>query len=300
MGAADSVPGVSGGTIAFISNIYEELIDSIKSLNLNAIRMLMHEDFAVFWGCINGTFLLTLLFGILTSLLLLANSVLFLLDNYPLHIMSFFSGLIIASCWYVMAKIASWNPARIMLTLLGIVLTIAVAFVPQNVMAPNLAYIFFSGALAICAMILPGISGAFVLLLLGVYTPMLVALRSYEFLTITVFVSGCVTGLITFSNLLSFLLNKYKSSTLAFLSGILMGSLYSIWPWQQASAFRENELGESVPVLYRNLWPQDYAMATGDETNLLAPLLLCVSGFALVYCLEKIAAKADSQDSKPE
>ncbi len=289
MGAADSVPGVSGGTVAFITNIYDELINSIKSMNLNALKILFKEGFPAFWKSVNGNFLLTLMLGILSSLLLLSRTVLFLLENFTQHIMSFFMGLILASCWYVASKISLWNATAAFLILLGVALTIALSFVPQSMVEPSLMFIFFSGALAICAMILPGISGAFILLLLGVYQPILNAVGNFDFLTLFIFMVGCATGLIAFSNILSYLLNQYRNITLAFLSGVLAGSLYTLWPWKKPSIFGINNSGESVPIQFSNLWPEDYELLTGEPVDLWICLLLMVIGACLVYFLEKLA-----------
>lgn len=291
MGAADSVPGISGGTVALITNIYEELIFSIQSVNHHALKLLLREGPAAAWRHINGTFLVVLLAGILTSLLLLANVVLFLLANYEPQLLAFFGGLILASCWYMTTRIRIWKPAWLLFGLAGAALAVALAFVPESAGSPSLAYFFFSGALAICAMILPGISGAFILILLGAYGPVLDALRSFELAVILVFAAGCASGLLAFSNLLGWLFRHHHEPTMIFLFGILIGSLYSIWPWKVPVAFRLDSSGEEVPTLYRNLWPGDYARVTGDDFSVLAAALLVVIGFLLVYVLEKTAGK---------
>ncbi|MDT8399788.1 MAG: DUF368 domain-containing protein [Pseudomonadales bacterium] len=291
MGAADTVPGISGGTIAFIANIYEELINAIKSLNLEAAGILFKQGFAAFWRHINGEFLLTLLLGILSSLLLLANLVVFLLDEHAQLLMAFFIGLILASCWYVAGRIEAWNPKMIMLLLLGLALSITLALLPARTGNISLGFFFVYGAVAICAMILPGISGAFILVLLGAYAPVLNALKNLDMQIIGIFAVGCITGLIVFSNLLSFLFKHYRNQILAFLLGILAGSLYSLWPWKQAVAFGLNDSGQAVPILYRNLSPLEYSAVSGEDVYWGACLLLLLLGFFLVYGLEKFALR---------
>lgn len=274
MGAADAVPGVSGGTIAFICGIYEELINSIKAINLSALRTLVQDGPVLAWQHINGNFLLVLSCGILSSLFLFASSVQFLLAQYPRFLMSFFVGLIIASCWYMLTQISRWNKMTVFSIIAGLALALGLAFLPISNEEPGLVYLFFCGALAICAMILPGISGAFILILLGVYEPVLRAVAELDLLTLAVFMTGCVSGLIAFSNFLSFLFLHYRESTLAFLLGVLAGSLYAIWPWRIEG------------------------LAAETTMSLAVCLLLALFGFFLVYGLERYGSR--DQGEKPE
>lgn len=268
MGAADSVPGVSGGTIAFISGIYEELINSIKSINIPALMLLFKEGPFAAWKYINGNFLLILLLGIVSSLYLFASTVEFLLEHYPRYLMSFFVGLIVASCWYMLGTIKRWSTNTVLLIAMGLLLSLGLAFLPLSTQAPGLLYIFFCGALAICAMILPGISGAFILILLGVYAPVLKAVSDLDWLTMAVFVAGCASGLIVFSNFLSYLFSHFRERTLSFLLGVLAGSLYTIWPWR-------------VEVIDSSEGPSTW----------LVYFLLALFGFFLVYGLERFGSR---------
>lgn len=281
MGMADSVPGVSGGTIALITGIYEELINSIKSVNLKALTVLWQQGPAAAWKHINGNFLLTLFLGIFSALLLMANTVGHLFEFYPQYVLSFFIGLIIASCLYVGAQIKGWDMPMIVLLLLGSSLSIGLAFMPHTEAQLSLMTIFFSGAFAICAMILPGISGAFILLLLGVYEPILAALKNFDLVTIIVFMAGCATGLLAFSNLLAYLFKHYYRQTLAFLLGILIGSLYSLWPWQLESVIPTEGSQHYLPA--------DYSVVSGVDVHIFICIGLGLVGFLLVYGLEKFA-----------
>lgn len=264
MGAADTVPGVSGGTIAFITNIYEELIFSIQACNVNALKILYANGPKAGWQAINGNFLLTLFAGIISSAILFANFVSYLLDNYEAHVMSFFIGLILASSLYIKKQITHWNFQRTLVFFAGILLAVLLNFIPQNETQVNLLFIFFSGAIAICAMILPGISGAFILLLLGAYEHVLNAVRNIDLLILLPFIAGCVIGLIGFSKLLAYLLKHWRDQTLIFLLGVLIGSLYSMWPEE----LNTDSFSFSFFIVF---------------------ILLVLLGFLLVYFLEKQA-----------
>ena len=234
MGAcADIVPGVSGGTIAFITGIYEELINSIKAVDLEALKLLLSGKFAAFWSKINGGFLIVLLLGILTSILSLARIITNLLANHPIQLWSFFFGLIAISALVVSRDIHRWNITVVLGVLVG---GIAAYLITEAVPAetPNsLPLIFLSGAVAICAMILPGISGSFILLILGKYTFILTAIKEFQLGTLLVFSLGCLLGLMTFSRLISWLFEKYRNLTIAVLAGFMVGSLNKVWPWKK-------------------------------------------------------------------
>jgi putative membrane protein len=293
MGAADSVPGVSGGTIAFITNIYDELLASIIAVNPTTLRLLFSRGPATAWRAVNGAFLLTLVSGILLALVLSANLVVYLLATQYTYLMCFFTGLIVASVWYVSLQIRQWNLLRVGLFLAGMVLCVALAFLPRFSGADSLLYYFFCGALAICAMILPGISGAFILLLLGAYEPVIRALTGMDWPVILVFALGCVTGLLSFARVLFWLLRHQRQGTLACLLGILVGSLYSLWPWRQALAPVANLAeGERILFSYRNLPPSAQDVVTGMAISLPLCLLLAAGGFLLVWGLETLGNKS--------
>ncbi len=261
MGAADTVPGVSGGTIAFITNIYEELIFSIQACNLSAIYVLLKKGPKAFWQQINGTFLLTLFLGIVSAAFILANIVVYLLHTFEPMVMAFFVGLIVASALFLRKQVVIWEWKKILLLMLGILLALVLNFLPESNQQSGMLYIFFSGGIAICAMILPGISGAFILVLLGSYQSILQAVQDLNMILLLSFICGCVLGLLSFSKFLAFLLKHYHEFTLAFLLGVLLGSLYTIWP---SSLFTEPTLTSLA----------------------LFSVLVCL-GFFIVYFLEK-------------
>ena len=291
MGAADSVPGVSGGTIAFITNIYEELIFSVRSIDFSLFTTLKRSGIKACWKQVNGSFLATLLAGIVSSLLLLANLVLYLLEYHEQLLLSFFCGLILASTYYMARQITVWNLGRFILVLTGIILCVSLSFIPIQQVEPSLWYVFIGGALSICAMILPGISGAFILLLLGLYAPVLSALKSFEFIMVVVFIAGCASGLLSFTRVLTWLFEHHKNSTLAMLTGVLCGSLYSLWPWQRGTAFIENKVGELEAVQFVPVLPGQYTETYAQDVNLFLCAGLFGVGFILVLWFESFAGK---------
>jgi putative membrane protein len=242
MGAADVVPGVSGGTIAFISGIYEELITTLNTINFSLLKQLKSEGFKSVWKKANGSFLLALLSGIFVSVISLAKGVEWLLEYHPILLWSFFFGLVFASILYVGKQI------KIRLTDFKLVLAMAIGagvayFIttlnPSQTSNSNL-FLFLAGALAICAMILPGISGAFILVIIGAYSPVLEALNTRDFKTILIIGVGAVMGLLSFSKLLKWLFETYHRLTLAVITGFMIGSLNKIWPWKIPLTFRTN------------------------------------------------------------
>ena len=289
MGAADVVPGVSGGTIAFITGIYEELIESLNNINFGALKVLLKEGVKPFWNHINGTFFVFLFGGIILSLITLAEGVSFLLENEPVLLWSFFFGLIIASVWLIGKSIKKWNIG----TLLALIVGTAVAFYISSIQTvANVDaewYIVLSGAIAICAMILPGISGSFILVLLGSYKVVIDAIKDRELMIIGLFAAGCVVGLVTFARVLKMLFTNFKEVTIALLTGFMIGSLYKVWPWK-------NPVGNEPLVVHsdgkedwmmQNVLPADFI---GDSQLLMA--LLCVAvGLLLIVILERFAPK---------
>ncbi|WP_372739856.1 DUF368 domain-containing protein [Neptunomonas sp.] len=287
MGAADAVPGVSGGTIAFITGIYEELIGSIRRFDLDAVRVLFYQGPRAFWKHVNGNFLLTLLSGIIISLVMFANIVLFMLASYPVMLWSFFFGLILASTWVISRHIPHWDSTYITLFLTGAVLAYLItSLTPTEVPVSSLT-VFLSGSIAICAMILPGISGSFILLLLGMYAPVLQAVKDAELAFIGLFGAGCVIGLLSFSRLLNWLFTTHRMPTLAVMSGFLLGSLNKVWPWKYTTAYTLNSHGKQVPLAQDNVSPFVYEALSGQDSFMLASIALLVLGVVIVLWMER-------------
>jgi putative membrane protein len=258
MGAADAVPGVSGGTIAFMTGIYEELIYSLKQCGVGAVKVLFKEGLKATWQHINGGFLVALFSGIILSILTLSRVVLHLLDNHPILLWSFFFGLILAAVWSVIRHIDKWEIGVIATFLIGTVAAFFITTITPSTIETSPFIVFLSGMIAICAMILPGISGSFILLLLGMYAPMLTAVKDLQLLTLCIFAGGCVTGLLSFSHVLSWMFKHYKIMTLALLGGFMLGSLNKVWPWKQTIESVIDRHGKEIPLIQNNILTEKF------------------------------------------
>ncbi len=292
MGAADVVPGVSGGTIAFITGIYEELIESIKSVNLSLIKLLLQFKLKDFWKAVNGNFLLSLVLGIAISVLSIAKLIKYLLEQHPILIWSFFFGLIVASAIVIAKKITEWKIRSIIAMIVGIGIAYMITEVTPAETTNAYWFLFLSGALAICAMILPGISGAFILLLLGKYEFVLNALSSFKLDVIAVFGCGAVVGLLSFSNLLSWLLKKYHNMTIALLSGFMIGSLNKVWPWKETASTFIDRHGLEKPLNTNNILPQTFENISGQDANLMYAIGLAILGFMVIIIMDKYSPES--------
>jgi putative membrane protein len=288
MGAADVIPGVSGGTIAFITGIYEELVGSIKSINLSAFRYLAKAGILAFWKKINGNFLIAVFLGILISIFSLAQLLEFLLNRYPILVWSFFFGLILASAIYIANKISNWNVKKISGLLAGIGVAYLITILTPAQTPDASWFIFISGALAICAMILPGISGAFILLLLGKYQFVIAAVGNLNISILAILAAGALIGIISFSNLLAWLLNKYHDVTIAVLAGFMVGSLNKVWPWKETVSTFVDRHGEIQPLIQKNVLPPAYATVSGQDPFFWQACLLAAGGFLLIFIVEGI------------
>lgn len=296
MGGADVIPGVSGGTIAFISGIYDELIHSLKSFDAEAFKLLFTFKIAAVWKKVNANFLVTVLAGIVTSLLSLSKLMTYLLEFHPIQIWSFFFGLIMVSSPLILRDIKGWNVGTVIAGIIGIVVAYLITIITPTETPTNLFFIFFCGALAICAMILPGISGAFILLLIGKYEYMITALIEFNIPVIIVFVVGCFIGLTSFSHFLSWLLDNYRSSALALLAGFMIGSLNKVWPWKEVVSYRLNHEGVQVPAFDKSVLPGDFLAKTGQDPQVFQAILFAALGIFLVVALEKTAAYLKSKN----
>ncbi|WP_099293960.1 DUF368 domain-containing protein [Butyricimonas sp. Marseille-P3923] len=285
MGAADVIPGVSGGTIAFITGIYEELINSIRSIDLQALRLLGTFKFKEFWKHINGNFLVSVVAGIAISIFSLAKLMKYLLEFHPLYIWSFFFGLIIASALLVSKEVKKWDLFTITSLVVGAVVGYTITVLTPTSTPETWWFVLLSGAIAICAMILPGISGAFILLLLGKYEYIITAVSDFNIGILLVFLVGAVAGIISFSHLLSWLLKNYHGMTVALLTGFMVGSLNKIWPWKLTDTELIN--GTSFEI-ERNVLPGTFEQA-GNDPLTWHVLLMCLIGFLLIWGIERLA-----------
>ncbi len=289
MGSADVVPGVSGGTIAFISGIYEELIESIRSVDLKALNLLIHGQFRNFWQHIHGAFLLPVVCGIGAAVFSLARLMTWLLQHHPIAIWSFFFGLIIASALLVARQIGRWNASTAVALIAGAVVAWWITEATPAETPETWWFILLSGAIAICAMILPGISGAFILLLLGKYQFILQAVSDLNVPVLLLFLCGAAAGIIAFSHLLSWLLGRWHDVTVTVLMGFMIGSLNKVWPWKQTIESCLDSHGKLVPIVEQNVSPEHYAALTGSDPHLGQAVVLCLIGFLVIYAIERAA-----------
>lgn len=285
MGASDVVPGVSGGTMAFILGIYEELIEAIKSFDFKSLKFLLTLKLRSFLDRIAWPFLVSVGIGILTAIFSLATGLSWLLQNRPVFIWSFFLGLILASVLSVSRRVEAWRLSTWFSLLGGIIGSyLFVGLVP--VTTPNEPwFLFLAGALAICAMILPGISGAFILVLLGKYRFVLEAVSQRDFYTLFLVALGACAGIIFFSRLLSWLFKRYHDLTVALLTGLMLGSLRKIWPWKETLKSITDTEGRVIPLVQGNVLPSQWDM------DAMAAICLMAAGFLMVFLLDHLASK---------
>jgi putative membrane protein len=285
MGAADVVPGVSGGTMAFILGIYEELITSIKSFDLIFLKRLFSFRVKDAFNHASWRFLMAIGAGILLAIFTLARMLSWLLHNHPVLIWSFFFGLIVASLFTVSKHLKKWTPSIIVWIGLGTLCTyLLVGMVPART-PETLWFLFMSGAIAICAMILPGISGAFILVLLGKYHYVLEAVNNRDILTLVLVAVGAGVGLVTFVRLLSWLFSRYHDVTIALLTGLMLGSLRKIWPWKKTLESVQDTQGNVIAIAQANVFPSQW------DTELITALFLVLVGFLVVFSLNFLAEK---------
>ena len=294
MGAADVIPGVSGGTIAFIMGIYDEFVGSLASINGEALKLLLKGRFSAFWKHINGSFLLSLVAGIGISIIALAGLMQMLLSDFPIQTWAFFFGLIVASSLFIIRGISGWKLRDGLLLILGVALGAVICTLSPTQTPDGLWFIFLSGALAICAMILPGISGSFILLILGKYQYIMGCISGLvsgvdftrNLLILGVFGLGAIIGILSFTRFLHWLLARWKKETMIVLAGFIIGSLVKIWPWSNAEAIvlsQFPELAASGETLPAEIISQYMASA---DLHIGGAVLFALIGFCLVTGIE--------------
>lgn len=291
IGIANAVPGVSGGTIVFITGIYTELLHALNEFDRDAGKLLITFRFAELWKKINGNFLSVVLLGICTSLFLLAGTVFTLLVDHPILLHAFFFGVIFASVALVLKEIKAWGYKPILAFLLSTTLAyFATRLSPTNT-PDSLWIVFVCGMLAICAMILPGLSGAFLLVLLGKYQFMISAITDLNVTVIVIFTLGCVLGLLGFARLITWVLDHYQRITIAVLAGFMFGSLNKLWPWRQGLEYVTNTKGQQVAVFDKSILPWHSLSVTGKDPQLFQAILMMSLGVFIVIVLERIATR---------
>ncbi|KRW62370.1 DUF368 domain-containing protein [Pseudomonas sp. TTU2014-080ASC] len=291
MGAVDVVPGFSGGTVALITGIYDKLLASFSAAP-QAIALFLRGRIKEAWTVCNATFLLIVLLGILTSVFTLARLISYLMLEHPVPLWSFFFGLVLVSVYLVGREVVLWNVGRVVTFAAGLALAIWITLAAPLQLEATPLILFLAGAVAISAMILPGISGSFILVLLGLYPVVLGAVKNFDLVVLTVFCAGCALGLMTFSRLLGWLLLHVRDVTLAFLAGLMLGSLGKVWPWKQTLTWQTNSHGESYPLLQENLWPHTFNDLVGQDPQLIFAIALALSGVVMVLGMEWLGKRS--------
>lgn len=298
MGAADIVPGVSGGTIAFITGIYERLINAIKSMLPAFFSLLKERQLVAFWQQIDGHFLLVLVAGILASVLSLASLITYLLSAHPIPLWAFFFGLILASVWAVGKQLPRVNLPVLSALCIGFIFAWLLTGITPGQAEATTLNVFFSGYIAICAMILPGISGSFILLMLGSYELVLSAIKNFDIALLSVFAGGCLCGLLSIANLLAWALRRFHAATLALLIGFMLGALNKVWPWKEVLETRINSKGEQVALVEQNISPMHYESLTGQPSLLVLALGFALIGALMVLILDRVGNTKDAGSSQ--
>ncbi len=294
MGAANVIPGVSGGTIALITGIYERLINAIKSFDINALKLLTSRQWRAFWSVVDGSFLVALFAGIAASIISLAKLLEFLLDEHEMLTMAFFFGLILLSVYFVGKTVRQWRPTCVVMFIAGTAIAVGIALLAPAAENSSFFYVFLCGIVAMCSMILPGLSGSFVLIIMGNYALILAAIGNADLSILVPLGLGCVFGMIAFSHALSWIFKKYHDQTIALMTGFIAGSLAIIWPWKNTlteSLIREGKPPKEVVTGYEWYFP-----ALSVSSTWLAVVLVLAGGFT-IYFMEKFAgdgAKANA------
>jgi len=291
MGIADAVPGVSGGTVAFITGIYEELLHSLNAFDREALKLLGRFRLAELWKKINGNFLLILSAGVVTSLLVLAGVIFYLIVQYPILVSSFFFGVIFASVALVLKEIKTWGFKPVAMFFVTAVIGYCITWLSPVETPDTYWFVFICGALAVSSMIFPGISGAFILLLLGKYEFMITSLVEFDPLIIVIFATGGLAGLLSFARLITWVLDHYHHITVAALAGFMLGSLNKVWPWRKGLEFATTRDGQQVAVFDKSILPWHFLSETGRDPQLFQAILMTALGVCIVILTERIATR---------
>lgn len=319
MGAVDSVPGVSGGTIALVVGVYEELISSISNLNIKLFKSFKNEPLKTCWNKANGNFILTISIGIVTGFITFLNLVKHAMEHYPILAWSFFLGLVVASGVVVFKRVLNWNLVKIIFFLIGGITIFYLTSLPESTANSNYLYIFIISSIAICAMLLPGISGSFILIIFGTYRTLRDSINDFDVLKLTMFALGAMVGLLGFSKILRWLLKNHRDLTFAMLSGFIFGSLNKLWPWKRTikissridssvidfsnisslgtlSVFQKQtgDFETYQSFMEHNISPFIYSSVNnGISSNLLPAISIALIGYILVILSDKYTMKRD-------
>lgn len=296
MGAVTVKLGVSAATVAFITRIYDELIYSLRSIDRDAAKLLFKLKVADFWEKINGNFLTSVVAGMLTGTLLLTSLMTYTLQHYAIPASSFFFGLILISSTIVLREIKNWNFKIVLAFFIGVTIAYTVTVLPPTQFPNNLFFALLSGFFASFGAVVPGISGASVVLFMGEYQYIINALINFDVIVITVFSVGCLMGLVIISRILTWILNNYPNSSLALLAGLTLGSLNKVWPWRTVMEYITNSKGEQVPVFDKSILPWDYVAVTGKDPLVFQAIFMMALGVFIVVLIEKVALRLKTKN----
>lgn len=292
MGAAEVIPGLSGSTAAFITGVYEELVYSIKCIDGTALKLLAKFKIADFWKHVNGNFLLTIAAGFITSLLSFSRLIMYVLKYNPILIGSFlFSLILMAAPLAMREEIKKWDTSGIICFVVAVLIAYALTFLPPVQTPRTLWLIFFAGLLAGCFIFIPGISFAFILILIGQYQYVTSSLVEFNIPEIFIFIGGYLLGLLGFSRFLSYILGNYHSATVALLSGFMLGLLNKVWPWREVIEYVTTPKGGQIPAYDKSILPWNYFAATGKDPQVFQAILMMALGVFIVILIEKIASR---------
>ena len=295
MGIAEVVPGVSGGTIAFITGIYFELLSALREFHPGLLRTLFRDGPMAAFRQVHGAFLMTLAAGMGVAVLTIAHLVEYLLTAWPIGVWAFFFGLILASLPMLWREVTPGHMPSLAGAVLGLMVGLYLAQVEPFGSGGGPIWIFAGGAIAISAWVLPGVSGSFMLLLLGLYLPTLAAIKTFDWIYLLTLGAGCAAGLLSFVHLLGWLVENHRSTVLATMTGVMAGSLWRLWPWQQIVAYQIGEDGRRYPVLQKPLLPEQFTETTGEPALLLIALLAAAGGITAVFLLNWLGRHEDAQ-----
>tara|TARA_B110000977_G_scaffold193916_1_gene269621 strand:+ start:1103 stop:2047 length:945 start_codon:yes stop_codon:yes gene_type:complete len=298
MGAAEVVPGVSGGTIAFISGIYERLLLALRQLTPALVLVLRREGLATLWRQIDGQFLLLLFAGMVVSIVVFASGISYLMQHQPIALWAFFCGLVIASTWVMSRQMTSFGLNLLLLVFIGAVTGIVITGVVPIALPPTPLFLFLGGALAVCAWILPGISGSFILLILGLYGIVIEAIKTLDLMVLGIVASGCAFGLVCFAQVLTRLFKHARDGTLAVLTGFMLGSLVKLWPWKETLAYQLGADGHNIPLVQEPVLPATYVLLTGTDPQIELALMAMVAGCIAVIMLDWLATAGTGHDDQ--
>lgn len=299
MGAVEIIPGVSAGTLALITGILPRLLSALRHFDFHAIKYVLSGEFRSFWQHVDGSFLVVLALGVVSGFALLIQIISYALLHYPIFIWSFFFGLILASSFWLALQINNWKRIDIpVFFLLGIAFAYFITVASPIYIEVNPLNVFFAGLIAISAMMLPGLSGSFILMLAGLYVPILSALKALQMDIILSFMAGAVIGILAFSHLLHFLFNRFPLHVYALLTGVMLGSLNRIWPWQRVLEYRVNSHGEKVPMLSESISPWRFASENSHDPQIMQALFFMILGLLAIVFMSHLSGLLGSESLK--